>query len=181
MAETAMTIFVRTRQAAAVAAAGVAQIKRTDPDLAVTKIQTLEMALGDSVARERLNAMVSGAFAVSGLLLASLGLYGLLALVVTERTKEIGIRIALGAELGRLQRSVVAKGLLLVAVGSAIGVLGSLVLLRSLDMLLFRVTPRDAGTYGTVLLLITAVAAIAAYVPARRASRIEPFVALRQE
>jgi ABC-type antimicrobial peptide transport system permease subunit len=100
---------------------------------------------------------------------------------VTERTKEIGIRIALGAELGRLQRSVVAKGLLLVAVGSAIGVLGSLVLLRSLDTLLFRVTPRDAGTYGTVLLLITAVAAIAAYVPARRASRIEPLVALRQE
>lgn len=181
MAEAAMTIFVRTRQAAAVAAAGVAQIKRADPNLAVTKIQTLETAFGESVARERLNAMVSGAFAVSGLLLASLGVYGLLALVVTERTKEIGIRIALGAQHGRLQRSVVANGLRLVAVGSAIGVAGSLVLLRSLDTLLFRVTPRDAGTYSAVLLLITAVAALAAYAPARRASRIEPLVALRQE
>src|SRR6185295_5956733 len=91
MPEIAMTLFVRTQQPGAVSSSVLALVRRVDPNLAVTKVQTLEGALADSVARERLNAMVSGAFALSGLLLASLGLYALLAVIVAERTKEIGI------------------------------------------------------------------------------------------
>jgi predicted permease len=181
MPETTMTLFIRTSQPAAVASAAVGEIRQIDPNLAVTKIRTLEGAFTESVAQERLNAIVSGAFALSGLLLASLGLYGLLAFVVAERTKEIGIRIALGAQLGRLKRSVVGGGLRLVAVGAAIGVVGSLLLLRSLATLLFGVSPTDLATYGLVLALLCGVAALASYLPARRAAGVEPLVALRQE
>jgi ABC-type antimicrobial peptide transport system permease subunit len=120
------------------------------------------------LARERLDAIVSGAFALGGLLLASLGLYGLLASMVTERTKEIG-------------RSVVGGGLRLVAVGVAIGLLGSWVLLRSLGTLLFGVTPGDLSTYVMVLVLLMAVAMVACYAPARRAASVEPLVALRHD
>jgi putative ABC transport system permease protein len=126
-------------------------------------------------------ALISGGFAVIGLLLASLGLYGLLAFLVTERTREIGIRMVLGAQTGRVTRSVVGGGLRLVAIGAAIGVAGSLMLLRSLQTLLFGVTPNDAATYASVLALIAAVAALASYLPARRAARVEPLTALRQE
>ena len=181
MPELGMTLFVRTSQPGAVSASVLALIRRADSNLAVTRVQTLEGALAESVARERLNAMVSGAFALSGLILASLGLYALLSVVVAERTKEIGIRIALGAQLGRLKGSVVGGGLKLVAVGVVLGVVGSLLLLRSLGTLLFQVTPGDVTTYGVVLVLLSAVAALASYVPARRAARVEPLVALRQE
>ena len=181
MPEIAMTVFVRTSQPGAVAASAVGEIRRLDPNLAVTKIRTMEGALAESVARERLNAIVSGAFALGGLLLASLGLYGLLALMVTERTKEIGVRIALGAQLSRLKRSVVGGGLRLVAVGAALGVIGSWLLLRSLSTLLFGVSPGDMWTYAIVLTLLAAVAILASYVPARRAAGVEPLVALRQD
>jgi ABC-type antimicrobial peptide transport system permease subunit len=137
--------------------------------------------MAESLARERLNALVSGSFAVSGLLLASLGLYGLLAFLVAERTKEIGIRIALGARIGAVTRSVIAGGLRLVGVGAAVGVVLSLALLRAFGTLLFGVTPYDAWTYAGVLALLGAVAAAAAYVPARRAGAVEPLIALRQE
>jgi putative ABC transport system permease protein len=181
MAETAMTLFIRTAQPGAVASSTIAEIRRADPNLAVTRVQTLEGALAESLARERLNAIVSGAFAVSGLLLASLGLYGLLAFIVTERTKEIGIRIALGEQLPRLRGSFVIGGLRLVAVGAIIGLVGSVLVLRSMRSLLFQVTPGDVSTYVVVLTLLCVVAALASYVPARRAARVEPLVALRQE
>jgi ABC-type antimicrobial peptide transport system permease subunit len=181
MPEMAMTLFVRTAQPGPIAASAIAEIRRADPNLAVTRVQTLEGALAESVARERLNAMVSGAFAISGLLLASLGLYGLLAFVVTERTKEIGIRIALGEQLARWRGSVVVGGLRLVAIGAVIGLAGSVLALRSLRSLLFQVTPGDVSTYVVVLTLLCGVAALASYGHARRAARVEPLVALRQE
>ena len=176
-----MTLLVRASQPQAIAGAAVQAIRRLDPNLAVTRVRTYELALGESLARERMIALVSGAFALSGLLLASLGLYGLLAFLVAERTKEIGIRIALGAPSGRLTRSVVGSGLRLAGIGAAVGVAGSLVLLRSLRTLLFGVTPNDVTTYAAVLLLLGAVAALASYVPARWAARVEPLTALRQE
>jgi putative ABC transport system permease protein len=181
MSETAMTIFVRTSRPSAIASSAVDAIHRIDPNLAVTKIRTYEGALTESLARERLNALVSGGFALSGLLLASLGLYGLLAFLVAERTREIGIRIALGAQLGRVTRSVIAGGLRLVAIGAVIGIAGSLVILRSLRTLLFGVTTSDVSTYVAVLALLCGVAALASYVPARWAARVEPLKALRQE
>jgi putative ABC transport system permease protein len=178
--ESAMTLLIRTNQPAMTNAA-IAAIHRLDPNLAVTRIRTFEGALTESLARERLLALISGGFAIIGLLLASLGLYGLLAFLVTERTREIGIRMVLGAQTGRVTRSVVGGGLRLVAIGAAFGVAGSLMLLRSLQTLLFGVTANDAATYASVLALIAAVAALASYLPARRAARVEPLTALRQE
>jgi putative ABC transport system permease protein len=179
--ETGMTLFVRANRPAAIAAPAVAAIHRLDPNVAVTKIQTFEGALAESLARERLSALVSVGFGLSGLVVASLGLYGLLAFVVTERTKEIGVRIALGAPLGQLTRSVVGGGLRLAVIGAAIGIGCSLLVLRSLGTLLFGVTPNDVSTYATVLALLCAVAGLASYVPARRAARVDPLVALRYE
>jgi putative ABC transport system permease protein len=181
MSEFAMTLMLRTNQPAATVASAIAAIHRLDPNLPVTKVQTLESALADSLARERLNAVVSSGFAVSGLLLAALGVYGLLAFIVAERTKEMAIRLALGAHARRLTRSVVARGLGLVGVGALVGVAGSLVVLRSLGTLLFDVTPYDVPTYAGVVALLCAVAAIASYLPARHAARVEPLLVLRDE
>jgi ABC-type antimicrobial peptide transport system permease subunit len=181
MQETGMTLFARTRQPETLTNAAVNALHAIDRNLAVTAVRTFDTAMGESLARERLNALVSGSFAVSGLLLASLGLYGLLAFLVAERTKEIGIRIALGAQIGEVTRSVIGGGLRLVGVGAAIGLVVSLVLLRSFGTLLFGVTPYDVWTYAGVLALLGAVAAAASYVPARRAGRVEPLIALRQD
>jgi predicted permease len=179
--ETAMTLFVRTSPPEDLIKPVVAALQEIDRNLAVTRIRTLERALAESVARERLTALVSGSFALSGLLLASVGLYGLLAFLVAERTKEIGIRIALGADLGRLTRSVVSGGLRLVGMGVTIGIGASLLLVRSLGALLFGVTPYDLSTYAAVLALLSLVAAFACYLPARRAALVEPVATLRQE
>lgn len=181
MPEQGMSFLIRTTQPAALSRRVVNTLHGLDANLAITSVRTLETALTESIARERLNALVSATFGLSGLLLAALGLYGLLAYFVTERTKEIGIRISLGAPLGRLTASVVGNGLRLVAVGSFVGFGVSLLLGRWLESLLFGVTPYDAATYATVLALVCVVAALASYVPARRAAGVEPLAALRQE
>jgi putative ABC transport system permease protein len=181
MPETQMTLFVRASSPTALVGSAVAAVHRLDPNLAVTKIQTFEDALSESIARERLNAFVSGGFALSGFLLASLGLYGLLAFLVAERTKEFGIRIAPGARVARLTGSVVGDGLRLTGIGATLGVAMSLLLFRFVDTLLFGVTAYDWPTYGAVLSVIFLMTILASYIPARRAARVEPLIALRQE
>ena len=176
-----MTLVVRGRQPETLVRPVTAALHELDPTLVVSNVRTLERALAESLARERLSALISTSFGVGGLLLAALGLYGLLAYLVAERTKDIGIRIALGARLARITGSVVADGLTLVAIGVAVGITGSLLLLRSLGTLLFGVTPYDVPTYATVVVLLGAIAVLASYLPARRAARIEPLTALRQE
>ena len=176
-----MTLFVRASQSESMVKPVTAVLHELDPTLVVSKVRTIESALAESLARERISALISTSFGIGGLLLAALGLYGLLAYLVAERTKDIGIRIALGARLARITGSVVAGGLALVAIGAAIGVAGSLLLLRSLGTLLFGVTPYDVPTYAIVVVLLGAIAALASYLPARRAARIEPLTALRQE
>jgi putative ABC transport system permease protein len=173
--------MLRTNRPDATVAPAIAAIRRIDPNLPVTKVQMLETALTETLARERLNAVVSSGFAISGLLLAALGVYGLLAYIVAERTREIAIRVALGAHVQRLTRSVVGRGLRLVAIGAVLGLAGSLALLRSLRTLLFDVTPYDLPTYATVVALLCTVAVVASYVPARHAARVEPLLLLRDE
>ena len=176
-----MSLLIRAPQPAAISRRAVEVLHQVDPNLAVTAVMTMETAMGESIARERLNALVSATFAISGLLLAALGLYGLLSYFVTERTKEIGIRISLGAPLGRLTGSIVAGGFRLVAIGAVVGIGSSMLLARWLESLLFGVEPYDLPTYATVLALLSAVTAIASWVPARRAAGVEPLAALRQE
>jgi putative ABC transport system permease protein len=175
------TLLVRTDRPAATAEAVTSMIRRMDPNLVIRDVRLFEEAVAESLAQERLTALVSVAFAVSGLLLASLGLYALLAFLVAERTREIGLRIALGAQRAQLMWSVVANGLRLAAIGAAAGVAVSLVVLPSLGTLLFGVKPNDGLTYTVVLSLLAAVAGLASYVPARRAARVQPLTALRQE
>lgn len=181
MSSTVMTLLVRGHQPEALVKPVIAALQRLDPTLVISNVRTFESALAESLARERLSALVSTSFGVGGLLLAALGLYGLLAYLVAERTKDIGIRIALGARVARITGSVVASGLALVAIGAAIGIAGSLLLLRSLGTLLFGVTPYDVPTYAIVVVLLGAIAALASWLPARRAARIEPLAALRQD
>ena len=181
MRETSMTLFVRSSLPAGTGDAAVAAIRRIDANLPVTKVRTFEGALSESIAQERLSALVVGAFAITGLLLAALGLYALLAFLVAERTREIGLRIALGAQGADLTWSVVRDGLWLVAIGAAAGVALSLVMLPSFGTLLFGVKPHDITTYAVVLTLLAAVAGLASYVPARRAAHVQPLTALRQE
>jgi putative ABC transport system permease protein len=176
-----MTLFVRARQPESAVKAITAALHELDPRLVISSVRTMETALAESLARERISALISTSFAVGGLVLAALGLYGLLAYLVAERTKDIGIRIALGARLARITGSIVAGGLTLVAIGAALGVAGSLLLLRPLGALLFGVTPYDASTYAIVIGTVAVIAALASYLPARRAARIEPLVALRYE
>jgi putative ABC transport system permease protein len=176
-----MTLVLRGSAPEGLAKAAVAVVRDLDRNLAVTKIRTLDAALAESVARERLNALVSGAFAVGGLLLASLGLYALLAYIVSERTREFGIRIALGEGAGRLMRSVVGAGLRMAGLGAVLGVGAAVLLLRTFENLLFGVTAQEPSTYLGVFLLLTSVSAIAAYIPARRAACVEPLRALRQD
>jgi putative ABC transport system permease protein len=181
MPQDTMTFLVRATHAESLVGPAIATLHALDPDLPVTNVGTVESAFGESVARERLSAMVSAGFASIGLLVASLGLYGLLAFLVAERTKEIGLRIALGAPVSRVMRSVVGGGLRLVGIGAAVGLGLSILLLRSFAALLYGVTLYDPPTYVSVVALLCAVGCLASYVPGRRAARIDPHLALRHD
>ena len=176
-----MTFVIRTAQPAAVSSRAIALIREHDPNLAVAEVQTVEDALTESIARERLNALVSAAFAGTGLLLACLGLYGLLSFLVAERTKEFGIRITLGARSPGLMASVLSRGLVLVGAGAGVGVAAALWLSRAIRPVLFGIEPYDLPTYAAAIGILFIVAVTACVIPARRAARIEPLTALRQE
>jgi ABC-type antimicrobial peptide transport system permease subunit len=152
-----------------------------DGNLAVTQVRSRTQAFGQSIARERLNAIVSAAVAVTALVLAAFGLYGLLAFVVTERTREIGIRMALGAQSSTVLRMMLSHGLWLVARGGLAGVAGALIITRLIRTLLFGIPPYDPATFAFVALLLVLVTAAAALVPAHRATKVDPVAALRQD
>ena len=131
--------------------------------------------------RERIIANLGGFFSVTALALACLGLYGILSFTVAQRTREIGVRVALGAQRLDVFSLVVGKGLKLAVIGSAIGLLGALAVTRLVSRLLYGVSPIDPVTFVSMSLLLVAVAMLASWIPARRAAKVDPIEALRYE
>lgn len=158
-----------------------AAIRAADPNVLVTDIQTFETLLSDAVAHPRFHATLVGLLAVLALLLAVGGISGVIEYSVAQRTNEIGIRLALGALPGDVLRLMLRNVLPVVAVGVALGLGGAWALTRYLKILLYDVPPTDPATFVTVTTVWFAVAALACYVPATRAMRVDPIVALRYE
>ncbi len=150
-------------------------------DQPLSDILTLEQIKDESAASNRLRTMLLGIFAAFALLLSAIGIYGVISYTVVQRTHEIGIRAALGASTGTLLRLILGHGMLLAAIGLAVGLAASLGLARLLGSLLFGVTPRDPLTMGAAAVMLACVAFLACYVPARRAAKLDPLVALRCE
>jgi predicted permease len=152
-----------------------------DRDMPISDIFTLDRAMSDAAARPRLLTVLLGAFGVLGLVLGAVGIYGVLAFLVSRRRREIGVRLALGAAPGSVNRMIVGRGLALAGGGIAIGVVAALALGQFLRGVLYGVTPRDPATLAGVVVVLAAAAWAASWLPARRASRVDPAVALRAE
>jgi putative ABC transport system permease protein len=156
-------------------------IKQMDKDQYVAAIQPMTKLITDSVARRRFNALLTGLFAAVALLLASIGIFGVLNYTVAQRTQEIGLRVALGAQTRDVLRLVLGHGVRLIIFGLVLGLAASFALTRVLAGMLFGVTPTDPVTFVGVSLLLATVALLACYIPARRATKVDPLVALRYE
>lgn len=174
-------LIIRTVSGPQVAIAAAHVIHKIDPMLPVAKVMTMDELLAGSVAPRRYSAILTGIFAVLALLLAAVGIYGVMSYMVGRRTSEIGIRMALGAQPRDVLRLVVAHGVKLALIGVALGICGSLALARLISSLLFGVRATDPVTFGAVVVLLTSVAIAACYIPARRAMKVDPMVALRYE
>jgi len=156
-------------------------VRRVDSNLPIFRVETQKESVEHLLSRPRVIAQLSTFFASLALVLACIGLYGLLAYEVTRRTREIGMRMALGAEKNDVLRMVVGQGVRLALIGVAVGIAGALALTRFLSSLLYGVTPTDPLTFIAVSLILIAVALLACYIPARRAAKVDPMVALRYE
>jgi len=163
------------------AAAMRAQVWALDRDLPVSDLQTMEQIVVDSVAPQRFNTILLGSFAAVALVLACVGIYGVMAYLVTQRTQEIGIRMALGAQQRDVFQSVVGQAMMLVLIGLAIGLVAALCVTRLLSSLLYGIGATDPVTFTMVSLLLMGVAFLASVIPGYRASRVDPMVALRCE
>ncbi|HEU5401794.1 MAG TPA: ABC transporter permease [Terriglobales bacterium] len=152
-----------------------------DPQLAVAKVQTMDQVISTSTTPRRFNLMLLGGFAGLALLLSAIGIYGVIAYSVAQRVHEIGIRMALGAQRQDVLRMVLAQGLRLLGIGLVLGASGGLLLTRSLESLLYEVRPSDPVTYACAIAILAAVALLASYVPARRATKVDPMTSLRYE
>jgi len=178
----ALTAAVRTTENPESLAPVVRQVVRTlSPDVAVMWVRTMRQQIAAATTSERLLAMLSSAFAVLALLLACIGVYGVISYDVAGHTREIGIRLALGAERSAVLVGVLRPTMTIVAIGLAVGLAGALVTSRLVEALLFGLTPRDPASLALTTVTLAAAALLAGYIPARRASRIDPTVALRAE
>ncbi|HEY4303664.1 MAG TPA: ABC transporter permease [Gemmatimonadaceae bacterium] len=179
--QTTLSIVVRTNAPAnAVGQPLRALVRSLDANLPISRMQPLEEIVDRATARERFNTVLLGAFGFAALLLASVGLYGVMTFLVAQRTREIGIRMALGGEPGSIRSMVLREGLMISGAGLAIGIAVSLVATRAIAGLLFGIAPNDAETYVGIGALLFIVGAVASYGPAHRATRVDPLVALRE-
>jgi putative ABC transport system permease protein len=156
-------------------------VREIDPAQPIANVQTMEQVLSGLIAQRRFSMTLVGVFAVLALTLALIGAYGVTSFLVSQRTREIGIRLALGADPSRVSRLVVREGMRVAAAGVLAGVIIALFATRLTSSLLYGVSPRDPLTIGAVALMLLAVSALANYLPARRAARIDPLAALRQD
>jgi putative ABC transport system permease protein len=176
------TVVVRsTGSTADVLGAVRSAIGAVDPEVAFYNVRTMKQQVADSVAQPRMRSALLAVFSVVALVLASLGIYGVIACSVAERKKEIGIRIALGARPSEVRSMVLGQGLKLTAIGLALGLAGAAGATRLIEGFLFGVRASDPFTYVTTCAAFLAVAILASYLPARRAMRVDPIVALREE
>ena len=157
------------------------EVQSVDPDVPVFAVRSMEEVVARSMAERRFALEILGFFAFIALLLACIGIYGVMAYTFSQRTHEIGIRIALGAQRQHILRLALGEGMLLVAFGLAAGLFGALLLTQFLRSMLFAVKPTDPVTFIAIAALLTAVALLACYIPAHRATRVDPLVALREE
>jgi putative ABC transport system permease protein len=157
------------------------QIREVDADQGVAKVETMTEIVADSMARPRVESLVLTGFGFIAIILACMGLYGVVAYSVTQRSREIGIRLALGATASHVLRSVLADGFRLTMLGLFVGLAGVFFLMRYLRSLLFEVQPSDPLTLCSVLGLIAATGLLACYWPAHRATKVDPAVTLREE
>jgi predicted permease len=166
---------------AALSSAVRGEIRSLDPTLAIFNAETMEEHLRDARFLPRLAGTLFGVFGVVGLLLAAIGLYGVMSYTVSRRTHEIGIRLALGAQVGGVQRLIIRQGMLLTAIGAVLGLAAALAVAKLATSLLYGVPPHDVVTFTAVPLFLAAVAFVACWIPARRAARVDPLTSLRHE
>lgn len=180
--ERALTLVARTGLAPSATLAQLQELVRSlDANLPVFDVRTLAQQRDGSLAMQRMSATLLGGFGVLALLLAALGIYGVLAYSVSRRTREIGVRMALGADLGAVVRLVLRQGIRLALTGAVVGLLAAAGLTQLVRSFLFGVSPLDPVTFGGVLLLLAGVSLLACWLPARRAAKVDPMVALRSE
>jgi putative ABC transport system permease protein len=177
-----MNVFVRTKgEQAGMAASVKSAVSSVGASLVAAGIRPMEQLVSQAVSRPRFNMVLLSSFAILALVLAAIGIYGVIAYTVAQRTHEIGIRMALGATSGAVLRLVVGQGMLPVAVGLGAGLLSAFALTQLLESMLFGVSPTDPATFALISLLLAVVSIAACYIPARRATRVDPMVALRYE
>jgi putative ABC transport system permease protein len=177
-----MTFVVRTAgDPRSIIGAVQSQVWAADGQLPVSDIRTMVDRMGSSTAQRRFNMLLLTAFAGVALLLACVGIYGVMSCSVAQQGRELGLRMALGARPGVILRSVVGKGMLLAAVALVLGLAASVGVTRAMTSLLFQVDTLDPGTFLVVAVLLAGVALVACWLPARRATKVDPMMALRSE
>jgi putative ABC transport system permease protein len=178
----AQTLMLRTSQDPTTLISAVRQrIHELDPDQPILRIASVDARIADSLKPQRFSTLLMSLFAALALTLSVVGLYGVLAYTVVQRTHEIGIRLALGAQPGNIVRLVMKQGLLLTLFGMALGLAGAFAFTRLLERLLYGVSATDAPTFIVIALSLMFVALLACWIPARRATKVDPMVALRHE
>jgi putative ABC transport system permease protein len=157
------------------------EIRAVDADTLVFDVRTMEDRVHDSLARQRFSTVMLGAFAVFALVLAAVGVYGVMSYLVAQGTHDIGVRMALGADTGNIVALVVRQGMALGGIGIAAGLIGAALVTRVMSSLLFGVSAHDGVTFSAVVVILAAAAFAATVIPARRATKVDPMVALREE